>query len=98
MNTAYYDKWIASRRYVDNLNLEVDFFEDSPNEADALARGFIFDEDGSFIQFMDDGRFWTISTNEDILVNTLEEAQQWLWNNWARYNVEEEVTNDPQLG
>ena len=92
MNTAY-DKWVASRRYSDSLNEEVEFFADLP------ARGFIFDEDGSFVQFMDDGRFWTISTNEDIILDTLEEAQRWLWNNWSRYNVEEdECTIDPQLG
>jgi len=48
---------------------------------------------------MDDGRFWTISTNEDIILDTLEEAQRWLWNNLARYNVEEDAcTIDPQLG
>ena len=92
MNTAY-DKWVASRRFSDFLNEEVEFFDDN------RARGFVYDEDGSFVQFMDDGRFWTISTNEDIILDTLEEAQRWLWNNLARYNVEEDAcTIDPQLG
>jgi translation elongation factor P/translation initiation factor 5A len=93
MNTAY-DKWVASRRFSDFLNEEVEVFDGM----EGRIRGFMYDADGSFIQFMDDGRFWTISTNEDILVNTLEEAQKWLWNNWSRHNVEEEVTIDPQLG
>jgi len=94
MNTAY-DKWVASRRFVLDLSEEVDFFEE-----DGRASGYIFDADGSFIQFMEDtGRFWTISTNEDVITDTLEEAQKWLWNNWARYNIEEpECTIDPQLG
>ena len=93
MNTAY-DKWVASRRFVADLSEEIDFFEE-----DSRASGYIFDADGSFIQLMEaTGQFWTISTNEDVVMDTLEEAQKWLWNNWARYNVEEEVTIDPQLG
>lgn len=93
MNTAY-DKWVASRRFVNDLSEHVDFFD-----GDGEAHGYVYDADGSFIQFMAaDCRFWTISTNEDVITDTLEEAQKWLWNNWARYNVEEEVTIDPQLG
>jgi hypothetical protein len=93
MNTAY-DKWVASRRFVLDLSEEVDFFEDGQPS------GYIFDADGSFIQFMEvTGQYWTISTNEDAIMDTLEAAQKWLWNNWARYNVEEpECTIDPQLG
>ena len=91
MNTAY-DTWFASRRFASDLSGVTEIFED------ATARGFVFMQDESFIQLLDDGRYWTIASNEDVIMDTFEEAAKWLWNNWSRYNVEDEVTIDPQLG
>ena len=45
--------------------------------------GFVY-HDGSFIQELEDGRFWTIVCQEDKCFSFLAEAEEWLWEKWAK--------------
>jgi len=52
--------------------------------------GYIYD-DGSFIQILQDGGqydgfFWSCAGNGEVLTLILEDAEKWLWENWAKDN------------
>ena len=63
-------------------------------------KGYVYlkdGKDGYYIQQTAEGMFWTIATNEEIMANTLAEAEYWLWNNFVFDEVCVDLNRIPEF-
>lgn len=66
----------SKREQVDNL-------ADTGMLAEAVS-GYVYG-DLAYIEDTDDGKFYTIAEREDIITESLEEAERWIFDHWVRY-------------
>lgn len=69
--------FIATRSKTENMSeTHPDFVNGDRSLENAVA--YIYDN-SFFIQILDDGRFYSIAGNQDIVSESLDEVEQWLW-------------------
>ena len=66
------------RNYVDDLSASFDVWMDYP------AGGYVYDDLG-YIEATSDGKYYVVAERSEIITESLDEAEQWLYDNWVKY-------------